>query len=102
MPPKKGSGKSKGKQPAQKAAPKRPAEPNPGDGESDEVEEQRLILCQIEEMEKAQGLSPGGGEGSSTCSWVWCEPFTPHCVEKISSTIVQLYVTFGQVSRSWK
>lgn len=74
MPPKKGLGKPKGKQPAMKTASKRPAEPVFEDDDPRELEEQRLILFQLEEMERAQGLSPGdlpapamGSGGKPSC-----------------------------------
>lgn len=66
MPPKKGSGKSKGKQPAKKVAQKRAAEPAPLNQSN--LEAQRLILLQLEAMEKAQGISPGGPPAAVTRS----------------------------------
>lgn len=68
MAPKKGSGKSKGKQPANKVPQKRPAEPVPRDQNQGDLEEQRLILLELEAMEKAQGISPGGPSAAVTRS----------------------------------
>lgn len=71
MAPKKGVGTFKGKQLARKALPKRPAiEISELENESD-FEDQRIILEQLEALERVQGLSPRGPTPSSAGRWGW-------------------------------
>lgn len=56
----KGQGRKKGKQPAEKAPAKRPAAPVISLDEEEETFHKQAILAQIALIEKAQGLSPGG------------------------------------------
>lgn len=67
MAPKKGQGKSKGEQPVKKVPPKRPPIDISESEDEGESEDQRVILEQLAELERAHGLSPGGGvlKGSS-------------------------------------
>lgn len=62
MGPRKGQGKSKGKQPLKKAPPKRPPVAISDSDDERESEDQRVILEHLAALERAQGLSPGGSD----------------------------------------